>query len=367
MSNKFYHLKTATPNNTPTTELIDLGAIAINTYDGALFTKVAQGTAQEIVTFKNSKHNPYNIDLSTYSVKPQYSLSNEVTGVASYVIAGSSNTVNSNNSVVIGSNNNTSTFNNVNILGSNITAVSSNFTYVQNISSCGFIRSIDDITTSGQFIGDGSLITNLTLEYPLNIHTLSSTSTLSSSHINSLLITSNTTDISTTIPAGDDFVIGTWFTINQASTGAVTILAGNGVTLVTNKSKVKTAGKGAVATITKVDTNKWFVEGDLISNIGTYWYTNNTTQGVDTWQDLNNWFVDAELTTNATHLPDADTDVVVVGVKGPYVNIDNINWVEPNTLMSIYATTTFKSLSSNSISLNMKGNIVFEGNAHYSL
>ena len=59
------------------------------------------------------------------------------------------------------------------------------------------------------------------------------------------------------------FGIGTQLNIAQLGAGQTTIVAGAGVTLNSEGTKLKLKGQYAVATCVKTDTNTWFVVGNL--------------------------------------------------------------------------------------------------------
>jgi len=59
------------------------------------------------------------------------------------------------------------------------------------------------------------------------------------------------------------FGIGTQLNIMQLGAGATTIVAGSGVTLNSDGSKLKLNAQYAVATCVKTDTNTWVVVGNL--------------------------------------------------------------------------------------------------------
>jgi len=80
-----------------------------------------------------------------------------------------------------------------------------------------------------------------------------------------LVTMSNASANTITIPpnSGVAFGIGTQINIAQLGAGATTIVAGAGVTLNSDGAKLKLNGQYAVATCVKIDTNTWFVVGNL--------------------------------------------------------------------------------------------------------
>jgi hypothetical protein len=69
-----------------------------------------------------------------------------------------------------------------------------------------------------------------------------------------------------TVPSDSvySFPIGTQILITQAGVGQVTFVAGAGVTLRTEGSRIKTKSQHAVASIIKVSTNIWLLSGNLV-------------------------------------------------------------------------------------------------------
>jgi len=75
----------------------------------------------------------------------------------------------------------------------------------------------------------------------------------------------NASAVSFTIPpnASVAFPIGTVIEVEQAGAGALSFVAGSGVTLNSRSSDLTLAGQYAVAFAKKVGTNTWTVNGDL--------------------------------------------------------------------------------------------------------
>ena len=80
-----------------------------------------------------------------------------------------------------------------------------------------------------------------------------------------LVTMSNASANNFTVPPNSSvaFGVGTQLNIGQLGAGQTTIVAGAGVTLNSEGTKLKLKGQYAVATCVKTDTNTWFVVGNL--------------------------------------------------------------------------------------------------------
>ena len=80
-----------------------------------------------------------------------------------------------------------------------------------------------------------------------------------------LVTMSNASANNFTVPPNSSvaFGVGTQLNIAQLGAGQTTIVAGAGVTLNSEGTKLKLKGQYAVATCVKTDTNTWFVVGNL--------------------------------------------------------------------------------------------------------
>jgi len=92
------------------------------------------------------------------------------------------------------------------------------------------------------------------------------TYTLALSDAGKLVICTNSSAITVTIPAAGDveFAIGTTIEIAQGGTGQVTLDPDSGVTLQSWGGALKTAGQHATAVLTLVDEDTWLVRGLLL-------------------------------------------------------------------------------------------------------
>jgi hypothetical protein len=172
------HKRSIIADAVPSSAILSAGEIAINVADGKLFIKDVE---DNIKTFLNTDHLPYNLNTSLSSINSQYGnntvteilgavlggVDNDVSGAGSTVVNGSDNDIEadyafigngSNNTIllpgdygaILGGQNNTLNHQESFILGSNITSHLPGFTYVNNLSA------------TGKIYGDGSGLTGIT-------------------------------------------------------------------------------------------------------------------------------------------------------------------------------------------------------------
>jgi hypothetical protein len=89
--------------------------------------------------------------------------------------------------------------------------------------------------------------------------------TLTLSDQNAVLIITNASAITATIPANADvaFTVGCYVEVHQGGAGDITFAADAGVTLNVRGSFTKTAGQNAIAGLRKVAADTWALTGDL--------------------------------------------------------------------------------------------------------
>ena len=82
-----------------------------------------------------------------------------------------------------------------------------------------------------------------------------------------LVTLSNASAITLTVPtnASVAFAVGTQIGLLQTGAGPVTIAGASGVTVTSFGSLTKLAGNGSLAVLVKVDTNTWYLSGQLAS------------------------------------------------------------------------------------------------------
>lgn len=110
------------------------------------------------------------------------------------------------------------------------------------------------------------------------------------------------------------------------------------------------------------------VSGPIVpSGVGKYFYTTTTSNNANKWQTVSSWYTDVNHIHPAASLPDATTDVVVLGNIGPVADLDRQDWVQPQSINTGTAGATFTSLQYGNISINIVGDATFTGNATYNV
>lgn len=95
------------------------------------------------------------------------------------------------------------------------------------------------------------------------------------------------------------------------------------------------------------------------SNPGKYWYSTGNTD----WDTVGNWWLDISHTSPATDVPDGTIDVVILAsAANPIIN--NVSWVQPNSIDCSVAGLTFTETGS-PVSCNITGNPTFNSSAGY--
>jgi hypothetical protein len=99
------------------------------------------------------------------------------------------------------------------------------------------------------------------------VNSASTAYTLGVNDTGKALLFSSSSEVTVTIPAESsyNFSLGETFLVAQQGTGAVTIAAAVGVTLLSLNNKVKTSGQYAEVRLLKIDSDKWLLSGDLSS------------------------------------------------------------------------------------------------------
>lgn len=113
--------------------------------------------------------------------------------------------------------------------------------------------------------GAGTL--DLSVSGILSINSQTGTSyTLVLADAGKLVTCSNASAITLTVPPNSSvaFTVGTQILVTQKGAGIVTLTPGSGVTLSSRDSLLDTNGQYATCALIKVDTNIWYVSGDLV-------------------------------------------------------------------------------------------------------
>ena len=100
--------------------------------------------------------------------------------------------------------------------------------------------------------------------------------------------------------------------------------------------------------------------------IGLYW---NNEVDSDWFNVGANWFTENTLTTQATSLPSGSSDVFMNGSVAAVVDLDDADWVQPNSIDTTSVTDSkgivFTSASSAVFNGVIYGNASFSGNASF--
>ena len=111
-----------------------------------------------------------------------------------------------------------------------------------------------------------------------------------------------------------------------------------------------------------------FLDGgnfDAVAGTRKYWYTTTTDNNLNKWYNLSSWYTDSSHLSPAGSLPNANTDVIVLGNIGPYIDLDRQDWVNPNSINTGSTSVSAYSNLHNTITTNITGTIYFYGNAEY--
>jgi hypothetical protein len=103
------------------------------------------------------------------------------------------------------------------------------------------------------------------------------------------------------------------------------------------------------------------------AGVGKYFYTTTTSNNKNKWQTVSSWYTDVNHQHPAASLPDASTDVIVLGSIGPVADLDRNDWVQPHSINTGTAGATFGSVNHGNISINIVGDATFTGNATYNV
>lgn len=93
--------------------------------------------------------------------------------------------------------------------------------------------------------------------------TITTSTTLTAAHAEKMLLVNSSSAVTITVPSGTTIPDGTLINIVAVGTGAVTLVAGSGVTLKTKDSKLKIDGQYAAVTLYKESSSVWHGWGAL--------------------------------------------------------------------------------------------------------
>jgi hypothetical protein len=91
-----------------------------------------------------------------------------------------------------------------------------------------------------------------------------------------------------------------------------------------------------------------------------YWYTSSSN---NSWFNINNWFIDSNRLSAYNKIPNHLNNIVLLGNNGPLVDLDNYNWIQPNSVSGLNATLKLSSnfervfsLDSSNVTIELLGN-----------
>lgn len=135
----------------------------------------------------------------------------------------------------------------------------------------------------------------------------------------------------------------------------------NGNTVVSNLSGISNI-------VSNEQVNAWVTdENGIISwidlAVGKYWFSSFDTD----WYSLSSWYIDAEMLSSASMLPYSTTRVTILtGGVIPFVNIDDIRWMQPHSINATGIGITFYSDVSANVTCNIFGSpITFTNNSEF--
>jgi hypothetical protein len=148
-SNTILHYRTGVHGRVAAVSSLSAGMLAVNYYDGKIQTLQVQGSVTEVVDFLPAKCLPYVLNSATSSINVNVDSNivsgyfssigggygNVVSGSGSMIASGENNTADGDLSFVTGINNHTKGYSNTFLLGSSLSAIQTNTTYVNNLSS----------------------------------------------------------------------------------------------------------------------------------------------------------------------------------------------------------------------------------------
>jgi hypothetical protein len=102
---------------------------------------------------------------------------------------------------------------------------------------------------------------------------------------------------------------------------------------------------------------------DSTSTSGKYFYatTNNS------WYNINNWFTNYSHTIQAATLPYSESNVTILGTTPPFVNLDNVNWIQPEVINSGTVGIEFYSDQNKKVTCLINGDATFLGNSKHDI
>jgi len=101
----------------------------------------------------------------------------------------------------------------------------------------------------------------------------------------------------------------------------------------------------------------------MVATVSSYFYSESSTN----WFELSNWFANSSHTIAKNSLPNSLSEITILGPAVPYVDIDNVNWVNPATINIGNVGITFTSALSGVVTSTITGtaSATFLGTAQY--
>jgi hypothetical protein len=180
---KILHKRSNQSGRIPNLSALDLGELAINTYDGTLYTKILRSGEESVIDLladNSSYFSAFSINYALSSITPSVG-GNVVDGVISNILGGYGNLISGSGSTILGGennlvdgdfslsfglDNNTQGHNNAILLGSGLSAYADNYTYVNNLSTAGNVEAElvvansmtvnSNVTATGTYYGAGA-------------------------------------------------------------------------------------------------------------------------------------------------------------------------------------------------------------------
>ena len=99
----------------------------------------------------------------------------------------------------------------------------------------------------------------------------------------------------------------------------------------------------------------------LSATYGSYFYASVD----DSWYNVNNWYTDSEHIFKAERLPLTGSEITVLGVVPPFVNLDDPRWAQPAIFNTSTNSVTFSSNTFKRVTSVINGYATFLGNSRH--
>lgn len=203
----------------------------------------------------------------------------------------------------------------------------------------------------------------------VQVNSLSIDKLLTTGDVNNILKIDSSESLRIYVPSGTSIKNGSSLEIAQINIGQALIESQNsGVTIYSNQNKFASNGIGSISRLTKIEDNKWILNGDISSTVTTESVTPKYFSGFSNgdWYNSGNWYSDPQLTIHSTGSPNLLSNIIVEGSVAPSISLNNNRWIQPNSIdatsltdvagMLIYATGANMPFSG-----TVNGNVRFSG------